>query len=404
MRILYLVPESWPTYRADIGALFGRYLPRHGIVADLVTGHKEGAGDATWRGGQSFFFELTGSPVANHFLRFFHALRVLSTAKADRYDAIQVRDMPLIGLLGSFAARVKGRPFIYWISYPMSEGQIVYAKERGLSMGLLKFLFPWVRGHLGCLLLYRFIFKRVTHLFVQSDRMRHELVLRGADPARMTVVPMGVDLEVACSEMVSPIRDSRLEGRRVLVYLGTLGQSRRIELLFEVLALVKAKIPSAILLLVGDAGDNPHRKWLEGKSRDAGVEKEVVWTGWVPAQEAWRYVRAAEVGLSLCPRGPILDVGSPTKVLEYLALGVPVVCNDNPDQQGVILQSGAGICVPYGANEFAAAILSILEKSPAERERMVMAGKSYVANKRSYARLAEHVAQSYVSIAGISSP
>lgn len=52
-------------------------------------------------------------------------------------------------------------------------------------------------------------------------------------------------------------------------------------------------------------------------------------------REGWRYARAAEVGLPPIPRGLLLDLSSPTKVPELLALGVSIVCNDNdnPDHQ-----------------------------------------------------------------------
>lgn len=36
LRVLQLVPEPLPTFRVDVAALFGKYLPRIGIECDLV--------------------------------------------------------------------------------------------------------------------------------------------------------------------------------------------------------------------------------------------------------------------------------------------------------------------------------------------------------------------------------
>jgi len=36
VRILQLVPEPLPTFRADVATLFGKYLPRHGVQCHLV--------------------------------------------------------------------------------------------------------------------------------------------------------------------------------------------------------------------------------------------------------------------------------------------------------------------------------------------------------------------------------
>jgi len=37
MRLIYFTAEQWPTFRADLVALFGKYLPRRGVTCDLVT-------------------------------------------------------------------------------------------------------------------------------------------------------------------------------------------------------------------------------------------------------------------------------------------------------------------------------------------------------------------------------
>ena len=63
-----------------------------------------------------------------------------------------------------------------------------------------------------------------------------------------------------------------------------------------------------------------HLPLVGQQAKAAGVADHVLWTGWLPMGEGWRYVRAAEVGLSPFPRGFLLDSASPTKVPEYLAL------------------------------------------------------------------------------------
>jgi glycosyltransferase involved in cell wall biosynthesis len=113
--------------------------------------------------------------------------------------------------------------------------------------------------------------------------------------------------------------------------------------------------------------------------------------------EGWRYVRAADIGLSPIPRGPLLDVGSPTKVPEYLALGVPVVCNDNPDQRSILEASGCGICVPYTAQEFAKAVLQLLELDVSEKNCMQERGIIFVRNHRDYKKISSDVATIYLN-------
>jgi glycosyltransferase involved in cell wall biosynthesis len=303
--------------------------------------------------------------------------------------------MPILATFGLLAARLKRLPFYYWMSFPIPEGQIALSSERGLSAGLAKFLFPWVSGRIGRFLLYRVVLRLSDHIFVQSDRMKQNMIERGIQEQKLTPVPMGVDLEEIQSKEILPSNDSRLNGRRVLVYLGTLDRPRRIEVLFEMLAEIRLKIPQALLVLVGDTQDDDHRHWLKIQAEVAGVSNHVLWTGWLPIREGWSYVRAAEVGLSPIPRGSLLDVGSPTKVPEYLALGIPVVCNDNPDQESLIQCCDAGICVPYTSLAFASAALTILNTSQKVRTQKNTSTQSYLIGSRSYEHISSQLASAY---------
>jgi glycosyltransferase involved in cell wall biosynthesis len=281
------------------------------------------------------------------------------------------------------------------MSYPSPDGQILLARDRGLSAGLMKFLFPWVRGRVGSFLLYRVVLPNADHTFVQSNQMKADLVQRGIHPERMTPVPMGVDQVIFGKLDILPVDDRCLAGKRVIVYLGTLDRPRKIEILFEMLVIIKRQFPNAILVLVGDTQDKIHQCWLKMKATKAGVGDHVLWTGWLPMHEGWRYVRAAELGLSPFPRGYLLDSASPTKVSEYLALGVPVVCNNNPDQEQLISQSGAGICVPYSAEDFASAAIRILSLSKEKRNELGEKGKEYVSYYRNYRLIGNNLADSY---------
>ncbi len=396
MRLLFLTPETWPTFRADVAALFGKYLPRHGIQSDLVTGRTPGTTEpAPWGGGQTLLCDVSGGQAKKHLKMLSHGIRHLLAADRHRYHAIQVRDMPVLATFGLLAARWKRLPFFYWMSYPIPEGQIALARERGLSAGVMKFLFPWLRGRIGRFLLYRVVLPHADHVFVQSERMKADMVERGVEAEKMTPVPMGVDLEAMQAETIEPADDPRLAGRRVLVYLGTLDRPRRIEILFDMLARVRREIPEALLVLAGDTEDAVHRDWLKRQAEEAGVAEHVLWTGWLPMREGWRYVRAAEVGLSPFPRGFLLDSASPTKVPEYLALGVPVVCNDNPDQQAIIEASGCGECVPYTGEDFARAVRQLLKYSMLARNQAVECGRDFIVNGRSYEWLGQYVATAY---------
>ncbi len=399
LHLLYFTPEPWPTFRPDIIALFGKYLPRHGITCDLVTERDMNATDPeeiAWSGGHGVLCNVPRNRAGQYLVKLRHNLQTLIEMDAKKYDAIQVRDMSVTAVAGLILARLKGIKFYYWLSYPQSEGQVDRAKARGIKGGM-RFWFPLAQGLLGKWLLYRVVLPRADHVFVQSRQMQADIAGQGIPMTNMTPVPMGVDTETTSPESILPAADSRLAGKRVVAYLGTLDRTRQIDILFHMLARVRQHIPDILLVLAGDTEDASHRDWLKREADRIGVAEHVLWTGWLPATEAWGYVKVAEVGLSPFPRGFLLDSASPTKAVEYMALGLPVIVNDNPDQQQVIAESGGGLCVPLSADAFAKALVTLLD-DPARRQEMGRLGKAYVSNVRNYDQLSTNLAATYTGL------
>jgi glycosyltransferase involved in cell wall biosynthesis len=396
-KLLYSIADGWPTDRPDVLTLFGKELVRHGITCDLVAQCSRGAPDevAPWPAGAARLCPRTGSRIRDQLLAFWHDCRTLLKARAADYDAIQVRDKVFAGVFGLLCARWQRLPFFYWMSFPMSEGFIDLARRHGRSLGTLRWLFVTTKGYLGKYLIYRLLLPHCDHVFVQSERMASDLAERGIRPGHVTAVPMGVDLERLTNLAPAPgALSQQLAGRRVIGWLGALDRTRRVDFLFEVLATLRAVVPDLCLLLVGDAQEEADRRWLRREAEKLHVADAIVWTGWVSPQLAWACVRRAEVAVSILPRGELFDWASPTKVVEYLALGLPVVANDQPDQRTVLEESGAGLSVAMTVQDFAAAILRLLHDKDLAAA-MSDRGPEYVGRQRSYALLGEQVAEVY---------
>ena len=395
MRILFLTAEQWPTFRADLVVLFGKYLPRFDITCDLVTELEFTQLSNqlnSWPAGKAILCKIPENRASQYVVKFLHQCRVLITSDYKQYQAVQVRDMVLVALVAIIMCKIKRRPFFYWLSYPQSEGQIQRAKARGISAGF-RYWFPLIQGTFGKWLLYKIILPKADHVFVQTQTMLEMVAKHNVDVNKMTAVPMGIDLE-AVQPLPLSSEEPALQGRRVLIYLGTLDRVRQIEVLFEMLTIIKKQVPTILLVLAGDTEDTKHREWLKQEASRLGVIQHILWTGWLPMQEAWRYVRAAEIGLSPVPRGYLLDMGSPTKAIEYMALGLPVIMNDNPDQAQVAKESGAATCVFLAAEDFAYAVVQLLD-NPETKASMQSKGLHYVHKVRGYQQIAIDLSATY---------
>ncbi len=83
--------------------------------------------------------------------------------------------MVVIGFLVMLICRIKGIPFIYWMSYLTSEARIERARSFGKKMGFLRSLAVLIKGYFEYGLLYRLVLPYSRHIFVQSDAMKRRV-------------------------------------------------------------------------------------------------------------------------------------------------------------------------------------------------------------------------------------
>lgn len=397
-QIACIVRDPLPPQRADLLTLFGVEMPRHGVGCALV-GQAGAAAPGQWRAGTMYPVGSITSRYASILTPLWDALGLLRAWRAGgrRPDCIQVRDKVASGVLARLVAAVLGIPFVYWMSFPIVEGYAVRRDALRRHGRVLLALPHALRAAVARAALYRWVLPGARHIFVQSDAMAAALAARGIPPARMTAVPMGVDTALFERGSIPPSIDPRLDGRRVVLYLGRVAQARRSDFLLDVLERLRTQVPDVLLVLAGDAPSPDEMAWMRAQIAARALGDHVLLTGWLPQRAALGYALRAEVALSPIPRGALFDVSSPTKLVEYLALGIPCVANDIPDQVQVLLASRAGLCVPMDAAAFAAAVRRLLDDRRLAAD-CAARGPAWVGAHRSYAILGRHVAQAYAAI------
>lgn len=389
LSILCILRDPLPPRRPDVLTLFGAELPRHGIRTALV-GQSAGTAGAGWPGGALHLAGRFGGAVNSLLAPLWDSVAMLRAWRMARPDVIQVRDKILVALIARLAAALLRVPFVYWMSFPIVEGYLVHARAGAVQFPRLHVL----RAALTRWLLYRHVLPQASLVFVQSDAMASALAERGIARARLVPVPMGIDLALAAT--ITPANDSHLAGRSVVVYVGSVARARASAFLLDLGAALAVARPNVLLVIAGDAPSPGEAAWFRAELERRMLEQHVVFTGWLPHAEALAYVAGADVGISPIPRGELFDVSSPTKLVEYLALGLPAVASDIPDQRYVIDSSGAGTCVPMTVPAFCTAILELLDDP--ERVQRGQRGQAWVRAHRSYAVLGQAVAARYRSL------
>jgi glycosyltransferase involved in cell wall biosynthesis len=137
-----------------------------------------------------------------------------------------------------------------------------------------------------------------------------------------------------------PLRPPEPPGHDRVVYLGQLSAARGAADMVELARLLR---PHGVAVeLIGDA-DPPVRAQL-GAAQAAGL---VRWFGFVPNSQALRMVDGALAGLSLLHDEPNYRHCLPTKVVEYMARGVPVVTSPTGPATDLVTHHGCGFVVPF---------------------------------------------------------
>lgn len=393
MKFLIILRDRYPQFRPDIAVLFGHELAGRGHVMHwrMAAGEpQEKTERVQWGGGP-----VTVAPRTVG-MRWYH--RVLNNLRdftndvaglfeKNEYDLVVVKDKFLVALLGPWTARRNKGKFVYWLSYPFPEA---WQEEGRLGTARYPRLYG-LRGRLCSWLLYSIILPRADHVMVQSEQMKVDVAAHGIDPAKMTAVPMGVDID--SFPKLSPAPESK-----EVLYLGTLVRVRGLEFLLRVFEKVLKGEPEARLTMIGAGKTEEDTTLLKEEAQRLGIAKHVEFTGFMDRAKALERVREAAVCVSPFKPSPILNSTSPTKLSEYLAMGRPVVASDHPEQSLVLKVSGAGVLTGWNEQEFADGVLELLGKTVNERAAMGRLGRAWVQEHRSYTAIADMVEQTFSAL------
>ena len=212
----------------------------------------------------------------------------------------------------------------------------------------------------------------------------------GIDPARLFVVRNGPDL--ARVRLVASDDGLKSSGKTILGYVGAMNPQDGVDYLLRALRhlLDQLKRADFFCVLVGD-GDS--REELEELARSLGLAEHVRFTGFIPDSELLRYLSTADICVDPNPSSPLNDVSTWIKVMEYMALGKPIVSFDLKETR-VSAGDAALYVTPNDEGEFAQAILRLMD-DPGLRARMAAHGRARVQKELNWAVVSRNLVRAY---------
>ena len=216
----------------------------------------------------------------------------------------------------------------------------------------LEALIPWVY--------------RDSRFVVISESTRDDLVARGIDRRRMTVVHCGLD-----HHAYRPDPTVGKSGQPTLLFVGRLRRYKGVDWVMRALPAVIQRVPGARLQVIGDG---PFEPQLRRAAQRLGVAEAVDFLGFLPRAEKVRHMQRAWALVQPSPKE-----GWGLTVVEAGACGTAVVAADSPGLRDSVRRDETGLLVPFGDDQrLAEALVRVLEDQ-AQRERLAAAGQAWAA-------------------------
>ncbi len=268
---------------------------------------------------------------------------------------IATSPQPLTGVSAWLLARLKGAQFVFEIRDLWPESILAVSDFENRAV-------IWLLDRT-----IMFLYRRADTIVVVSQAFIQPIVETGVDRSKIEYYPNGVDLEFYDVSGTRPEALDEFDNRPTVAYVGTIGRAHGLSVVLD----AAPDVPDVQFVLVGDGSE---REKLEQQAEN---HENIIFTGRWPKEQVPYILAEADIGfVHLKPR-EIFETVIPSKLLESMAAGLPVILGVRGEAQQIVQQADAGITMePGNATELVAAIGTLRQKE--QRAKLGNNGREYV--------------------------
>lgn len=262
------------------------------------------------------------------------------------FDVIQSANPPdLFFLIGGFF-KLFGKKFVF--DHHDLVPEICETRWRGRKRRLLRRLCEWAE---------RATFRTADRVIATNHSYREVALTRGKVPAERVVVVRSGPSRGRFRAV--PPRPELKEGRPFLVaYLGVMGPNDGLEYLLQSIAYIVHTLRRTDIgfVLIGSGDLQPQ---LIASSQELRLDPYVRFTGRIPDADVIAFLSSADVCVAPDPKDALNDLSTMNKIVEYMALGKPIVAYDLREAR-VSAGDAAVYATPNDPVEFARHLIELL--------------------------------------------
>jgi glycosyltransferase involved in cell wall biosynthesis len=305
-----------------------------------------------------------------------------SIAVKDGIDVVHAHNPPdTLFLVGAFH-KLFGRKFVF--------------DHHDLSPELYRSRYATPSGFItrGLTICERASVKLADILIATNESYRAiDIQRNGIPPDRVFIVRNGPDLTRV--RLTQPDASLRGRARIILGYLGAMNPQDGVDYLLRALDCLRHKLNrwDFHCILIGDGDSLEELKQLAQELR---LDDCVTFTGFIPDDDMVRYLSTVDICLDPNPSSPLNDVSTWIKVMEYMALGKPVVSFDLKETR-VSAGDAAAYVIPNDQMEFARTTAALMD-DPVRRSSMAEVGRTRVQSELGWHVTSQNLLRAYESL------
>jgi glycosyltransferase involved in cell wall biosynthesis len=282
----------------------------------------------------------------------------------------------LVGLAGWWIAKLNNVPFILEIRdlWPESLAAVGVGKPDSML-------------HRALSRLAGFLYGKAHQIVIVSAGFRERLVRHWRVPnEKISLVPNGVETQLFSPQAHDHELTKSLngEGKFVVSYIGTLGMAHGLETVIAAAERLQHCTPEILFLIVGDGAE---RERIVALATSKGLAN-VRFISQQAREKIPAYICASDACLVTLKKSEIFETVVPSKMLEFMSSGRPVILAVDGHARSIIESSGAGIYVPPENPDALVEAIMQLQRQPALREFMGRNGREYIVRHLSRQRTA----------------
>ena len=243
------------------------------------------------------------------------AIRLALEHRRRRYALVQVATLPDFLVTAAAIPKLAGIPLLL----DLHEDMPAFFADR-FAAAPLRPLRPLVTG------VARGAAAMADRVITVHEPLRALAVERGIPPDKISVIMNSAD-ERIFDPARHPRRSFMADGELRLVHHSALQRIYGLEVAIAAMAVLRAD-GAAPPVRLDVYGDGPYRPRIEAAVDGHGVADMVQLHGWVSIDELPALLAAADIGLVPSLPEPYMQLSLSTKLLEYVAMGVPVIASD----------------------------------------------------------------------------